>query len=227
MQTPDGFVITTQACERFLEEAGLRSWIQSEQADLHDLVDIRRTSASLREAILTQRFPILSRPPSLQATCVTARLGFPVRVAVRSSALGEDGELSFAGQFLTLLNVSGDHLVEAYLRIIASLYSAEAISYRRLHHIPGESAEMAVGIIAMVEARCSGIVFSRDPANREPGQTIIQAVRGLGSAWSRVRFRPKISEFIRAPILPWFCAVLPIRNSASFPKLIPVLWKSC
>ena len=181
LPTPDGYVITTQACDRFLEEAGLRSWIQSEQADLHDLGDIHRTSASLRKAILNAEVS-----DSLKAAIaagyrrLTARIGFPVRVAVRSSALGEDGELSFAGQFLTLLNVPGDHLVEAYLQIIASLYSAEAINYRLLHHIPGESAEMAVGIIAMVEARCSGIVFSRDPANPEPGQVLIQAVRGLG-----------------------------------------------
>jgi pyruvate,water dikinase len=181
LPTPDGYVITTKAFDQFLEDAGLRSWIQSEQAELHDLGDIHRASAALRKAILNAAVS-----DSLEAAITTGyrrlaeRIGPEVRVAVRSSALDEDGELSFAGQFLTLLNVPGHRLVECYLQIIASLYSAEAINYRLLHHISGESAEMAVGIIAMVDASCSGVAFSRDPAKPQPGQVLIQAVRGLG-----------------------------------------------
>ena len=118
-------------------------------------------SASLRKAIQSAAVSD-SIKGSNRCRCyrrLSARVGARVRVAVRSSALGEDGELSFAGQFLSLLNVSGQHLVESYLQIIASLYSVEAINYRLLHHICGESAEMAVGIIAMVAARYSGVAF--------------------------------------------------------------------
>ena len=44
--------------------------------------------------------------------------------AVRSSALGEDAEHSFAGQHETLLNVPASDAVEAWREVVASLFSA-------------------------------------------------------------------------------------------------------
>lgn len=87
--------------------------------------------------------------------------------------------LSFAGQFLSVLNVRRDGLLDAYLRVVASLYSPEAISYRLLHGIPGEWAEMGVGFLAMVDAEVSGVAFSREPGHPEGGRVLIQAIRGL------------------------------------------------
>ena len=49
-------------------------------------------------------------------------------VAMRSSAVGEDGDISYAGQYLTLLGVSRANIGEAYKAIIASLYSARSIA---------------------------------------------------------------------------------------------------
>jgi phosphoenolpyruvate synthase/pyruvate phosphate dikinase len=50
-----------------------------------------------------------------------------MRFAVRSSAVGEDGSLSFAGQHQTVLNSDLDGLVAAYRQVIASKYSARAL----------------------------------------------------------------------------------------------------
>jgi len=80
-------------------------------------------------------------------------------MAVRSSAVGEDSDFSFAGQFLSLLNVSRDNLCKAYHQVVASLYSPEALSYRLLHGIPGESAQMGVGFVEMVEPVAGGVCF--------------------------------------------------------------------
>jgi len=96
--------------------------------------------------------------------------------------VGEDSDLSYAGQFQTVLNVPKAALLNAYSRVIASLYSEEAIQYRLLHGIPGENAEMAVGLIGMVPAVASGVVFSRDPAACDSKVVLIQAVHGLGVA---------------------------------------------
>ncbi len=49
---------------------------------------------------------------------------------MRSSAIGEDSDLSFAGQYLSRLNVPPAQLLLAYKEVLASLYSPRAISYR-------------------------------------------------------------------------------------------------
>jgi len=66
---------------------------------------------------------------------LTQTLGTPPAVAVRSSAIGEDTAYSFTGQFLTLLNVRKDNLIEAYRKVVESLFSTEAVHYRQLHKL--------------------------------------------------------------------------------------------
>jgi pyruvate,water dikinase len=109
------------------------------------------------------------------------RLGQTPRLAVRSSAIGEDSGLSYAGQFMTVLNVDRRGVASAYLSVLASLFSPEAIQYRLMHGITGTALAMAVGCIAMVDARASGIMYSNDPGDPDPGRVVIHAVWGLGA----------------------------------------------
>jgi len=131
----------------------------------------RRLCGALRDAIesaydrLVAREGVQPHPPLL---------------AVRSSAVGEDSHLSFAGQFTTVLNVARQGLGDAYVQVASSLYSPEAVHYRMFHKIPGESAQMAVGFVSMVDAVSSGVVFTRDPGHPDSGHILIQAVHGLG-----------------------------------------------
>lgn len=101
-------------------------------------------------------------------------------LAVRSSAVGEDGELSFAGQYLTMLNVRSDQICDAYKSIIASLYSARSISYRISKGIYDSDIAMAVACIRMVDSVASGVAYSRHPYNILDKSIIINAVWGLG-----------------------------------------------
>ena len=66
------------------------------------------------------------------------------RVAIRSSAIGEDGEdLSCAGQNETVLGSKGyDAVMKAIQQCWSSLLSYQSVEYRRQHGeplIPGET----------------------------------------------------------------------------------------
>lgn len=100
-------------------------------------------------------------------------------VAVRSSAVGEDGEdQSFAGQYDTVLGVdSVDDFTAAVRRCAGSVASQRASSYS------GRSpATMHVVVQQMVDARAAGVVFTADPATGRRDLMVIDAIAGLGEA---------------------------------------------
>ena len=99
---------------------------------------------------------------------------------MRSSAVGEDTEFSFAGQFATLLNVDAAGLPEHYKEIIASKFTSRAIFYWKYQHFSINELPMAVGVLAMVPARASGVMFSQDPHAPDNDTVLITAVWGLG-----------------------------------------------
>jgi pyruvate, water dikinase len=181
LPTPDGMVVTTEGFRLLLEEGDTRSWIQDKHREILSEEDVGPVSKELQDRILS-----LAIPPALEEGILRAydrlaeRAGRSMPIAVRSSAVEEDSEFSFAGQFLSLLNVPKEGLCGAYLQVVASLFSPEAIHYRFLHKMPGESAQMAVGFIAMVDAVASGVIFSTDPSHHDSNQVLIQAVKGLG-----------------------------------------------
>jgi phosphohistidine swiveling domain-containing protein len=105
------------------------------------------------------------------------------RVAVRSSALGEDGaDASFAGQYDTVLNVADSaQLRQAIDQCVASADN------ERARHYQGKNSETAtntmnVVVQRMVDARAAGVVFTADPVSARRDLLIIDAVAGLGEA---------------------------------------------
>ncbi|MEK6207979.1 MAG: PEP/pyruvate-binding domain-containing protein, partial [Chloroflexota bacterium] len=105
------------------------------------------------------------------------------RVAVRSSAIGEDaGDASFAGQHETVLDVGGvDPIVDALLECWRSVSSERAAAYRKQRGIT-ETPRMAVLVQLMVPADVSAIAFSADPVSGARDVVVINAARGLGDA---------------------------------------------
>jgi pyruvate,water dikinase len=101
-------------------------------------------------------------------------------LAVRSSAVGEDGVLaSFAGQFDTVLGVRGEEaLWDAVRRVWASAFSAHATAYRAQHG--GAPPRMAVVVQRMVDAEVAGVAFSADPVRGLADTAVVSAVWGLG-----------------------------------------------
>jgi pyruvate,water dikinase len=183
LRVPDGFVITTSAFDALLEHDGLAEHIGSCLALAPtDPAELAEASSSAQRLVLGASLPAPLRAAIEQATAaLCARAGRSLRLAVRSSALGEDSQqLSFAGQYETVLNVEPRDVPDCYLRVVASLYSAGAIAYRRDRGIREDETRMAVGVMELVEAECAGVMFSRDPGRPTEPRVLVDAVPGQG-----------------------------------------------
>ena len=109
--------------------------------------------------------------------------GGPPRLAVRSSAIGEDGTAaSFAGLHETELDVAPADVAAAVRRCWASLASAAAVAYRARRGLANDDAAMAVVVQALVPADAAAVVFTRHPVTGREDQLVITAARGLGDA---------------------------------------------
>ncbi len=179
LPTPQGFAVTTTACRQFLQETGLSEEIDSLLADLvdDDPAGLETASHRLRERILATPLP-----QGIDKALQAAASHFPSeqRFAVRSSAIGEDGEISFAGQYTSVLNVAIPDVSQAYRQVIASLYSASALSYRMHHGLDDRETPMGVLVLAMVQPQYSGVLYTADPTGDDRDHIRIIAVAGLG-----------------------------------------------
>jgi phosphoenolpyruvate synthase/pyruvate phosphate dikinase len=115
----------------------------------------------------------------MEASCTSDTL----RVAVRSSAMDEDGQAaSFAGQHQTFLNVVGANAVaQAVAGCWTSARSAQALAYRREHGLPIDT-RMAVLVQQLVVADVAAVVFTADPITGDRDQVMINASWGLGES---------------------------------------------
>jgi phosphoenolpyruvate synthase/pyruvate phosphate dikinase len=109
-----------------------------------------------------------------------APLGTPL--AVRSSAVDEDGAAaSFAGQHLTLLNISSETALNDALREIWwSANSDSAITYRQR---VGLFTRPSVGVVvqALLDPEVAGVMFTRNPITGAD-ERLVEASWGLGEA---------------------------------------------
>jgi EmrB/QacA subfamily drug resistance transporter len=102
------------------------------------------------------------------------------RVAVRSSAIGEDSlDASFAGQHATILNVGSEEaLLEAVRTIHASARADGAVEYRKKMGLPAEP-RIAIVVQQLIDAEVAGVLFTRDPVTGA-NERVIESVWGLG-----------------------------------------------
>lgn len=102
-------------------------------------------------------------------------------VAVRSSAIAEDGENdAWAGQLSTHLNTDREHLLDNIKLCWGSASSKRAKSYAAQKSI--KSGAVCAVVQAMVAGDVSGVAFSVDPVTHNQNNIIIEACLGLGEA---------------------------------------------
>ncbi|WP_088225161.1 PEP/pyruvate-binding domain-containing protein [Desulfosporosinus sp. FKB] len=105
-------------------------------------------------------------------------------MAVRSSASAEDSaQASFAGIHESFLNVRGwNNILESIKGCYASLWSNQAIAYRRKLRISDDEVVTGVVVMEMVDAQAAGVGFTCDPQTGRRDILVINANFGLGES---------------------------------------------
>jgi pyruvate,water dikinase len=218
-----GFVITANAFHRFIFDNHLSRELTRRLQLVHadDYDTIVRITGELQELILGGEVPVDIARQIAQglASLIPDQL-----LAVRSSALAEDGEISFAGQYASELNVPADEVVAAYKRVIAGKYCPRAISYRIHHGLSDADTAMAVLVVPMVQPRTSGVMYTLDPAASTTSDCLgIYAVTGLaeglvdGSRTPEKFHVPRLDDGLVSPTRP--CNSDSLLNNAELQQL--------
>ncbi|WP_233517751.1 PEP/pyruvate-binding domain-containing protein [Geodermatophilus marinus] len=189
IRVPTGFAVTTAAFARAVGHLALDGEPVAARVAALDPADaegVAAATARVRDVVASAPLPAdLADAIAAGYAALCDECGHPdLPVAVRSSATGEDSaEDSFAGLQDTYLWVrGGDAVVASVRRCWASLYSAESVTYRRRRGIPETDLRMAVVVQRMVDARSSGVMFTRSPVSGDRSVVAIDASWGLGSA---------------------------------------------
>jgi len=178
LRVPPGFAITVAAYRLFMQENDLFARIDA----VCSASTPRREQAQQIELLFSEaRLPHgLGAAIEEEMTQLLAGCGPDSRLAVRSSAVGEDGETrSFAGQFRSVLDVAPElpAVVAAYRQVLASRFSLAALEYlgsgSDSHAVP-----VAVGVQVMSPSRVAGVTYSRSPDAPEENSLLITSVRG-------------------------------------------------
>src|SRR5258708_35895938 len=153
---PNGFVLTTDAFDRFLMANALGPGIFPE-----NMIDATWPT-DVAEALLAAANELGDLP-----------------LAVRPSGSAEDlPGASFAGQYETVLDVRGaEALVAAVQRVFTSAFSHRVTVY---HAAQGQHARgrMAVLVQRQVEAIAAGVAFTANPGTGGRAAVVISAVQG-------------------------------------------------
>lgn len=201
LAVPPAVAVSARAFSLFIETNALRPRLDRllRQVDLERPERLAAQCEDLRELVLDARLP----PPLAEALDRVAALpGFAgASLAVRSSAVGEDGGLSYAGQYASELSVDPAHLRGAWRRVAAAKYRPRAVAYRILNGLGDEDVPMAVLVMPMVDAVCAGALFSRDLGpDGEGGEPAVSvfALAGLGDRLMAGRVAPRSLRLSRS-----------------------------
>lgn len=179
---PGGFVVTVTACREFLRSE--RLWNRLALLQQYQLSG-ESVPADVVEKI-RERIAEVPLPKDLGDALAEAGgrfLGAGRGLAVRSSSRVEDGlRHSFAGQFVTVLNVVDQAgLEEAFRKVVASAFSSRSLAYRRQAGFDMFDFDMAVLCVEMIPSRAAGVLLTRNPGSSD-GTMMVSAVYGLGEA---------------------------------------------
>lgn len=178
---PHGFVIPATTYEEMLSKDGLDAYIRErlEATDFDDSASVAACSADIKSRI---RALDLSNDVAAAIASAMSDIENSSLWAIRSSAVSEDlPEASFAGQQDTFLNVTAGDVIDHVKECWASYWNERAMTYRHDASIAHDGTGVAVVIQGMVDATCSGVMFTRDPLG-ERDTTVIESSWGLGES---------------------------------------------
>lgn len=198
LDVPPAFVVTATAFNYLVEANELRPLLDSllGEITLESGAQLQGRCAELRQLITACEIPGVILDDLERLALELAGEG---TLAVRSSAIAEDGALSFAGQYESLLCVSPENVAEAYLEVLASKYSPRAVSYRVMNGLADVETPMAVLLMPLVEARAAGVVYTKDMDRSQAvdGVLSVYAVPGVGESLVSGRSKAQTWSFTR------------------------------
>lgn len=191
-KAPDGFVLTAAAYSMFMQHNDLQREIDrrlqasevesgAESGPESGMDKLFALSASLQQCIMAAPMPEELEQAIAEGCAALRAKGYdPLRLAMRSSALGEDTHgASFAGQYRSQLNVAVESACQVYKEIVAGKYTLQAMAYRLHKGIRDEDVAMCVGVLPVVNAQAGGVAYTRDPLQLDSETVLVNSVWGL------------------------------------------------
>ncbi|OPY65926.1 MAG: Phosphoenolpyruvate synthase [Syntrophorhabdus sp. PtaU1.Bin050] len=179
-QVPPSFMISIEACRKFMHETGARAEIDRyvrKTCDPKDwgIKELEERSRDIQDIIKSKAMPA-DLKQEIVSHCHTLLGETDVAVSVRSS-----GAESRPGMFATYLNVKGEaDILRKTIDVWASAFETRAISYRISKGIPFDADNLGVAVVKMVNARAAGVSFSMHPVTRDATKIVIESIWGLG-----------------------------------------------
>ncbi|MBI5533836.1 MAG: hypothetical protein HY898_14035 [Deltaproteobacteria bacterium] len=180
---PPGFAVTAFAYRAFVEGAGIQHELDSlwSGIDWDDWSSIARASGAMRSLVLRAAIPQdVAEEITLSAHDLRRKVRGKTGISIRSSAIGEDGGSTFAGQYATFLSVPPEQVLRRYKEIVASKFTERALFYMHAHGFRERDLAMAVGCFGMIDAVAAGVGYSVDPTVAGLDRMVVSAVWGLG-----------------------------------------------
>ena len=203
IKVPDGFATTAEAYQHFLQQGGLGKRIASrlQGLDTQNVSALATAGTDIRSWIMGTPLPPLLVE---QIKSAYTEMGVQSAVAVRSSATAEDlPDASFAGQQETFLNIVGvEAVLQATLRIFASLYEDRAIAYRVHQGYADTLVSLCVGVqkMARSDRGSSGVMFTLDTESGFRDVVFITSSYGLGESVVQGAVNPD-EFYVHKPLL--------------------------
>lgn len=183
LPVPHGFACTAFAYRLFMEGTGIQKEIERlwNSIDWDDMATLLEASKAMQEVVLKAQIPQeVAEAIRLQAHDLHRKMKGRGRVSIRSSAIGEDGRSSFAGQYGTFLNCPIEQVLRRYQEVVASKFTPRALFYMHTHGFRESDVAMSVGVFQMVQAKAAGVAYSVDPTDPALDKMVISATWGLG-----------------------------------------------
>jgi len=197
VKIPNGFALTTDAYWHYLRINKIDKELKKifQKFNPKSIKSLQKTGKLSRNLILRGKLP-----EDLKKEIITAyrelgkKYGSNLDVAVRTSGVAEDTlGASFAGQFETYLNVSGENnLLEAIRKSIASTFTDRAIAYREEKSFSNLKLGLSVGVQKMVRSdlASSGIIFTLDTETGFRDIVLINSIFGVGEMIVKGKITP-------------------------------------
>lgn len=177
---PEGIIVATKLLGNYYQEI---------LPEIHQFQTIEEISLSYEEVLVRLQSAELPLEIRQALGCL---INSQQTYIVRSSSLMEDHmEMSFAGQFDSILDCRGiDDISAAIKQCIASIFRQETLAYAHQNKLPFEKLRMAVLVQEQLEPDVSGVVFSLDPLSNHDQRIYLEYVAGHGAGLMDGKLEP-------------------------------------